>query len=138
MQNGFVWVAMVNIMIKLVIINNQYFQRFHYCNAFYRYDEHKNCYHFISYNTYMMYIDKIGGRYIINAYDYKGATTQKQMSQFIFEFCGYGYYKAYRKAREIMRKNNGLMMSLYCKDSFENWFVKVVNNDGEKLIKFTM
>ena len=137
-QNGFVRFAMVNIMKKLVIINNQYFQRFHSCNAFYRYDAQKNCYHFISYNTYIMRIDKINGRYIILAYDYKGVTTQKQMSRFIFEFCGYGYYKAYKKAREIMRKNNGSFMVLEMVENFETWTLKLITSNGNKTITFNI
>ena len=126
------------IMKKLVIINNQYFQRFHNCNAFYRYDSYKNCYDFISYKTYKMRIDKIGGRYIIYAYDYKGATTQKQISRFIFEFCGYGYYKAYRKAREIMRKYNGSFMVLEMVKNFETWTLKIITSNGNKTINFNI
>lgn len=84
----------------------------------------------------MMRIDKIEGHYVIRSYDYKGATTQKQMSRFIFEFCGYGYYKAYKKAREIMRKYNGLSMVLKMVKNFETWAIKVIRNDGEKTINF--
>lgn len=86
----------------------------------------------------MMRIDKIGGRYIINAYDYKGVTTQKQMSRFIFEFCGYGYYKAYKKAREIMRKYSGLSMVLKMVENFETWAIKVIRNDDDKIITFNI
>ena len=84
----------------------------------------------------MMRIDRIGGHYIINAYDYKGVTTQKQMSSFIFEFCGYGYYKAYRKAREIMRKYNGSFMVLEMVKNFETWTLKIITNNGNKTITF--
>lgn len=86
----------------------------------------------------MMRIVRENGRYIIHAYDYKGATTQKQMSSFIFEFCGYGYYKAYKKAREIMRKNNGISMILKMVENFQTWILKVIKNDGEKFITFNI
>lgn len=86
----------------------------------------------------MMKIDKYNGRYIINAYDYRGVTTQRQISDFIFEFCGYGYFKAYKKAREIMRKNNGFLMKLKMVENFETWVVKVIRNDGEKFITFNI
>ena len=85
-----------------------------------------------------MRIVRDNGRYIIHAYDYKGVTTQKQMSRFIFEFCGYGYYKAYKKAREIMRKYNGVSMALKMVENFEAWVVKVVRNDGVKIIAFNI
>ena len=84
----------------------------------------------------MMRIDKINGRYIIYAFDYKGATTQKQMSRFIFEFCGYGYYKAYKKAREIMRKYNGQKMCLHMVDGFEKWEITIFRFDGKKTLVF--
>ena len=84
----------------------------------------------------MMRIDKIEGRYIIFAYDYKGATTQKQMSRFIFEFCGYGYYKAYKKACEIMRKYNGQKMCLRMVDGFEKWEITIFRFDGKKTLIF--
>ena len=63
---------------------------------------------------------------------------KKQMSRFIFEFCGYGYYKAYRKAREIMRKYNGLFMVLEMVKNFETWTLKIITSNGNKTINFNI
>lgn len=86
----------------------------------------------------MMCLAREKGHYIIWAYDYKGATTQKQMSRFISEFCGYGYYKAYRKAREIMRKYNGQKMCLHMVDGFEKWKLIIFRCDDKKTLLFNI
>ena len=85
-----------------------------------------------------MRIFQHSNRYIIHVYDYKGVTTQKQISRFIFEFCGYGYYKAYKKAREIMRKYNGEKMGLRMLGGFENWEITIFRFDGSKTLVFNI
>ena len=79
---------------------------------------------FLSYDTYLLTIsyaenyknpDFFGCR--IYFMDYRGTTTQKQITRFIKENCGIFYAKHYKKARNILRKSNGNNAILY-RDKF--------------------
>lgn len=100
---------MVFIMKNIVLINDKYFQRFHYMNAFYRWNGES--WDFISYKTYVLQVEPRiiyeKNAYIITAYEWHGATTQKQITRFIREFCGVSYAKAYKIVRYNMRKCRG-------------------------------
>ena len=134
MQNGLCGVAMVFIMQNIVLINGKYFQRFHYMNAFYRWNSYK--WDFISYKTHILNVEPITiyekHAYIVTAYEWHGATTQKQISRFIREFCGVSYCKAYKKARDIMRKYNGDCLSFVQSDESNKFFVTVY---GKNMVK---
>ena len=115
------------IMQNIVLINGKYFQRFHYMNAFYRWN---GCeWDFISYRTHVLNVEPIVLNfkhcYSVTAYEWKGATTQKQISRFIREFCGLSYCKAYKKARNIMRKYNGDSLRLVQSNESNKFFVVV-------------
>ena len=79
---------------------------------------------FLSYDTYLLTIsyaenysnpDFFGCR--IYFLDYRGTTTQKQITRFIKENCGISYAKDYKKARYLLRKSNGNNAILY-RDKF--------------------
>ena len=79
---------------------------------------------FLSYDTYLLTIsysenyknpDFFGCR--IYFMDYRGTTTQKQITRFIKENCGIFYAQYYKKARNILRKSNGNNAILY-RDKF--------------------
>ena len=118
---------MVFIMENIKIINGKYFNRFHYMQAFYRWNGLE--WDFISYKTHILTVEPITldncKAYSILAYEWRGATTQKQVSRFIREFCGVYYYKAYKRAREIMRKLNGDSMRFVAVDGKTNFFLTV-------------
>lgn len=76
-------------------------QQFHYMNAYYNRNDIVDCYDIYSYVTYMGSIYD-NGLHCVR--DYKGTTTQKQMTRFFKEFCGLKTVNAYKKAREFYRK----------------------------------
>ena len=119
---------------NIVLINGKYFQRFHYMSAFYRWN---GCeWDFISYRTHVLNVAPVvlyeKHCYTVTAYEWHGATTQKQISRFIREFCGNNYCKAYKKARDIMRKYNGDCLRLVQLDEINKFFVTVY---GENTVK---
>ena len=127
MQNGLCGVAMVFIMQNIVLINGKYFQRFHYMQAFYRWNGES--WDFISYKTHVLQVEPritFGNHaYIVTAYEWHGATTQKQISRFIREFCGVSYAKAYKIARYHMRKCRGDSLRLVISDEKSKFFCTI-------------
>lgn len=84
------------------------------------------CYYIYSYNTYMgaIYDD---GLHCVR--DYKGTTTQKQMTRFFIEFCGRKTANAYKMARDFYRRvkkqynykvDNFFVFCDYCCKVFKN------------------
>lgn len=127
-------VAMVFIMQNIVLINGKYFQRFHSMQAFYRWDGY--AWDFISYKTFVMEVEPHRlyekHEYIITAYDWHGAATQKQMSRFIREFCGVAYYKAYKIARYNMRKYRGDSLRLVPCEEKNKFFCAIYGENTAK------
>lgn len=119
---------------NIVLINGKYFQRFHYMNAFYRWNG--EAWDFISYRTHVLQVEPITiyekNAYIVTAYEWHGATTQKQISRFIRVFCGVAYYKAYKIARYHMRKCHGDSLRLVISDDKNKFFCTIY---GENTVK---
>lgn len=101
-------------------------------NAYYERDDIRKCYHFYSYNTYMGAIYDDGVHCIR---DYRGATTQKQMSRFFKEFCGTKTANAYKKARDYYRQCQKCykLQTFYI---FSDIHCKVFVNDKTVKIKY--
>lgn len=95
-------------------------------NAYYERSDMAKCYCIYSYNTYMGTIYDDGVHCVR---DYKGVTTQKQMTRFFKEFCGLKTANAYKMARDFYRKkqkqynyevDNFFVFTDYCCKVFKN------------------
>ena len=82
---------------------------------------------FISYNTLMLYMNEKDE--MMCARDYKGTTTQKQVTCFLREFYGEKWVKAYKTAIKFYRRYNNL------KDSVDLWFY--IQRDVNGIFHFT-
>lgn len=101
-------------------------------HAYYERDDIRKCYHFYSYDTYMgaIYDD---GIHCIR--DYRGVTTQKQMTRFFKEFCGIKTANVYKKARAFYREcQQGYKLdTMYI---FSDEFCKVYASDKTVLTQY--
>ena len=96
---------------------------------------------FLSYDTYLMTIsfdencvnpNFLGCRIVF--YNYVGTTTQKQMTCFINDFCGVQYVKYYKKARYLLRKNQGDYAVLY-RDKYTEKYIAEIKNYSRTIKK---
>lgn len=102
--------------------------------AFYRWNG--DSWDFISYRTHVLQVEPVTiyekRAYIVTAYEWHGATTQKQITRFIREFCGVSYAKAYKIARYHMRKCRGDSLRLVISDDKNKFFCTIY---GENTVK---
>ena len=130
-------------MIFYKLHNGVYYKRFHYMNAWYNTDYIGDI-DFLSYDTYLLTIsysenyknpDFFGCR--IYFMDYRGTSTQKQITRFIKENCGIFYAKHYKKARYLLRKSNGNNAILY-RDKFSGKYTIEIRLYSETIKKVVL
>lgn len=116
------------------ILFNLTMKQFHKMNAYFSRNDTIKCYYIYSYNTYMGTIYDNGTHCVR---DYRGVTTQKQMTRFFKEFCGLKTANAYKMAREFYRKKQ--KQYNYDLDSFfvfSNDYCKIFKNGETVGVKY--
>lgn len=96
------------------IINGMAYTRYRFCSAWYR--ENNGVITMYSYDTPVIEIMRFFPEYDdyrITVNDYKGVTTQKQITRFLRDFCGYTYANLWRYFRPRVRLSGGNKATFY-------------------------